>query len=195
MQTQTEKRYYTREEYLALEETAEYKSEYHDGEIVPMTGGTTNHNKIAGNLFAHLKFALRGRNYELFIADVRLWVPRYRKYFYPDLMIIQAEPVYEGAGTTTVTNPSLIVEVLSNSTRSYDKGDKFDYYRSIPEFREYILIDQYKFHIEQLVKTSEGKWLLTYYESADGVLALDSVDFQIPLSDIYEGVNFEIVEE
>ncbi|MFB2922352.1 Uma2 family endonuclease [Aerosakkonema funiforme] len=195
MQTQTEKRYYTREEYLALEETAEYKSEYHDGEIVPMTGGTTNHNKIAGNLFAHLKFALRGRNYELFIADVRLWVPRYRKYFYPDLMIIQAEPVYEGAGTTTVTNPSLIVEVLSNSTRSYDKGDKFDYYRSIPEFREYILIDQYKFHVEQLVKTSEGKWLLTYYESADGVLALDSVDFQIPLSDIYEGINFEIVEE
>ncbi|MBD2179938.1 Uma2 family endonuclease [Planktothrix sp. FACHB-1355] len=195
MQTQTEKRYYSREEYLALEETAEYKSEYHDGEIVPMTGGTTNHNEILGNLFARLKLALRGRGYRVFASDVRLWVSRYRRYFYPDIMIIQGEPVYEGGGNTTVTNPSLIVEVLSDSTRNYDKGDKFDYYRSLPEFREYILIDQYKFHIEQLVKTAEGKWLLTYYESADGVLALDSVDFQIPLSDIYEGVNFDIVEE
>ena len=195
MQTQTEKRYYTREEYLALEETAEYKSEYHDGEIVPMTGGTTNHNSIIVNLVAFLKFALRGQNYKLFTSDVRLWIPRYRKYFYPDIMIIQGETVYEGVGITTVTNPSLIVEVLSDSTRNYDKGDKFEYYRSLPEFREYILIDQYKFHIEQLVKTSDGKWLLTYYESADGVLALDSVDFQIPLSDIYEGVNFEILEE
>lgn len=195
MQTQTEKRYYTPEEYLALEETAEYKSEYHDGEIVPMTGGTTNHNSIIINLVAHLKFAFRGQNYRLFTSDVRLWIPRYRRYVYPDLMVIQGEPVYEGTGTTTVTNPSLIVEVLSNSTSNYDRGDKFNYYRSIPELREYILIDQYKFQVEQLAKTSEGKWLLTYYESADAVLALDSIEFQIPLTDMYERVEFENNEE
>ncbi len=83
MQTQTEKRYYTREEYLVLEEAAEYKSEYRDGEIVPMTGGTTNHNHIIVNLVAHLKFALRRQNYNLFTSDVRLWLPRYNQYTYP----------------------------------------------------------------------------------------------------------------
>jgi Uma2 family endonuclease len=191
MQTQTEKRSYSREEYLELEETAEYKSEYRDGEIVPMTGGTTNHNSIIVNLVAHLKFALRRQNYKLFTSDVRVWIPRYRTYTYPDIMVIEGEPVYEGTGTTTVTNPSLIVEVLSKSTKNYDQGDKFDYYRSIGEFREYILIDQYKLQVQQLAKTAEGKWLLSYYESAEAVLALDSIEFQIPLSDIYEGVKFE----
>ncbi len=191
MQTQTEKRYYTREEYLALEEAAEYKSEYRDGEIVPMTGGTTNHNHIIVNLVAHLKFALRGQNYNLFTSDVRLWMPRYKQYTYPDVMVIQGEPAYEGTGTTTVTNPLIITEVLSKSTKNYDQSDKFRFYRSIPEFREYILIDQYSFFVEQFVKNSEGKWVLSEYESPDAVLALANIDFQISFSDIYEMVNFE----
>ena len=195
MQTKTEKRYYTREEYLTLEETAEEKSEYHDGEIIAIAGGTTNHNKIALNVCRKFPLTVKGQNYEIFMSDVRLWIPRYRRYVYPDVMVIQGEPVYEGSGTTEVTNPLLIVEVLSNSTRNYDRGDKFDYYRSIPEFREYILIDQYKFQVEQLVKTAEGKWSLTYYESSDAVLALDSIDFQMPLTDIYEQIEFENVEE
>lgn len=191
MQTQTEKRYYTREEYLALEEAAEYKSEYRDGEIVPMTGGTTNHNHIIVNLVAHLKFALRGQNYNLFTSDVRLWMPRYKQYTYPDVMVIQGEPAYEGTGTTTATNPLIITEVLSKSTKNYDQSDKFRFYRSIPEFREYILIDQYSFFVEQFVKNSEGKWVLSEYESPDAVLALANIDFQISFSDIYEMVNFE----
>jgi len=191
MQTQTEKRYYTREEYLALEEAAEYKSEYRDGEIVPMTGGTTNHNHIIVNLVAHLKFALRGQNYNLFTSDVRLWMPRYKQYTYPDVMVIQGEPAYEGTGTTTVTNPLIITDVLSKSTKNYDQSDKFRFYRSIPEFREYILIDQYSFFVEQFVKNSEGKWVLSEYESPDAVLALANIDFQISFSDIYEMVNFE----
>lgn len=195
MPTQTEKRYYTPEEYLALEEVAEYKSEYHDGEIVPMTGGTTNHNTIALNFCTNFKFSLRGQNYRIYMGDVRLWIPRYRRYTYPDVMVITGSPVYEGAGTTTVTNPSLIVEVLSKSTTNYDQGDKFRYYRSIPEFREYILIDQYSIHVEQFAKNSESKWVLTEYESEDTVLVLDSIEFQIPLSDIYEGVDFELSEE
>lgn len=95
MQTQAEKRYYTREEYLALEETAEYKSEYRDGEIVPIAWGITNHNHIIVNLVAHLKFALRGQNYNLFTSDVRLWILGYRRYTYPDVMAIAGEPVYE----------------------------------------------------------------------------------------------------
>jgi Uma2 family endonuclease len=191
-QPQTEKRYYTPEEYLALEEVAIDKSEYHDGEIIPMTGGTTNHNSIIINLIANLKFGLRGKDYRLFTSDVRLWIPLTRRYVYPDIMVIQGEPIYHENNKTIVTNPLVIIEILSNSTKDYDRGGKFLAYRSIPEFREYILIDQYSYHIEQFAKNSKGKWELTEYDSEESVLILESVEFQIPLKEIYERINFEI---
>ncbi len=189
---QTEKRYYTPEEYLALEEAAIDKSEYHDGEIIPMTGGTTNHNSIIINLIANLKFGLRGKDYRLFTSDVRLWIPLTRRYVYPDIMVIQGEPIYHENNKTIVTNPLVIIEILSNSTKDYDRGGKFLAYRSIPEFREYILIDQYSYHIEQFAKNSNGKWVLTEYDSEESVLILESVEFQIPLKEIYERINFEV---
>ncbi|HEY9611432.1 Uma2 family endonuclease [Allocoleopsis sp.] len=190
MQVQTQKPYYSPEEYLELEEAADYKSEYRDGDIVPMTGGTTNHNKIAGNFYAYLKFALKGQTYDIYVGDVRLWIPRYRQYTYPDVMVIKGEPVYTGTNTTTVMNPLLIAEVLSKSTKNYDQGDKFLYYRSIPELKEYILIDQSQYHVMQYVKTAEGQWLFTEFEAEDSVLSLQSVDFKIAFSDLYERVNF-----
>jgi len=190
MQVETLKHYYTPEQYLELEDKAEYKSEYRDGEIVPMTGGTTNHNKIALNFAANLKFALRGQNYDIYIGDVRLWIPRYRQYTYPDVMVIQGQPIYTGKSTTTVVNPLLIVEVLSKSTKNYDQGDKFLYYRSIPDLQEYILIDQDKYHVMQESKTNDGRWLLTERESEDAVLALSSIELEINMTDIYERVNF-----
>ncbi len=193
--TQITKRDYTPEEYLALEERAIDKSEYHDGEIIPMTGGTTNHNSIIINLIANLKFGLRSRNYSLFTSDVRLWIPETRRYVYPDIMVIQGEPIYQGNNQTLVTNPLIIIEILSSSTKDYDRGGKFLYYRSIPEFREYILIDQYSYHIEQFAKNSNNKWVLTEYDSEDAILALESVEFQIPLRDIYERIILEIIEE
>ena len=128
MQLQAEPRYYTQEEYLKLEEIADYKSEYRNGEIIPMAGGTTNHNEIALNTAANLKFNLNRTNYKVYMGDVRLWIPRYRNYTYPDVMVIQGEPVYAEKGTTTVMNPMLIVEVLSKSTKNYDQGEKFLYY-------------------------------------------------------------------
>ena len=195
MLVQTPKRSYTPEEYLELEEKAEYKSEYRDGEIVPMTGGTTNHNKIAGNFYAHLKFGLRGQNYDIYIGDVRLWIPRYRQYTYPDVMVIEGTPVYTGTNTTTVMNPLLIAEVLSKSTKNYDQGDKFLYYRSIPQLREYILLDQTGYRVMQYTKTAEGSWLLTEAESSSALLSLQSINFQITFSDLYEKVNFTESEE
>ncbi|BAZ27224.1 hypothetical protein NIES4073_81410 [Kalymmatonema gypsitolerans NIES-4073] len=190
MQLETQKRYYTPEEYLELEEKAEYKSEYRDGEIVPMTGGTTNHNKIALNLAASLKIALRRKNYDVYIGDVRLWIPRYRQHTYPDVMVIQGQPVYTGTSTTTVMNPMLIAEVLSKSTKNYDQGEKFLYYRSIAEFKEYILIDQYQYHVMHYVKTADGKWLFDEIEGESANLAFQTIDFQILLSELYEQVNF-----
>jgi Uma2 family endonuclease len=193
MQTQT--RYYTPEEYLELEEKAEYKSEYRDGEIIPMTGGTTNHNKIALNFAANLKFGLKKQNYDVYIGDVRLWISRYRQHTYPDIMVIQGEPIYTGANTTTVMNPLLIAEVLSRSTSNYDQSDKFMYYRSIPEFKEYILINQYQYHVMQYVKTDDSKWIFTELQSESDILTLETINFQITLSDLYEQVNFTQVNE
>ena len=195
MPVQTDKKYYTPEEYLELEEKAEYKNEYRDGEIVPMTGGTTNHNKIILNFCRKFPLTIEEQDYDIYAGDVRLWIPRYRVYTYPDVMVIKGNPVYEGTGTTTITNPLLIVEVLSNSTKNYDQGDKFDYYRSLGEFREYILIDQYNYHVKQFAKNLEGKWVLTEYEEEDSVLLLESVNFSISFRDIYQRVNFELSEE
>ncbi|OCQ98443.1 hypothetical protein BCD64_14250 [Nostoc sp. MBR 210] len=195
MQIQTQKKRYTPEEYLQLEETSEFKHEYYDGEIVSMAGGTTNHNEISLNFCTNFKFNMRGKNYKIYMGDVRLWIPRYRIYTYPDAMVIEGEPIYEGNSTTTVTNPQVIVEVLSKSTQSHDKTDKFRFYRSISNFKEYIIVNQYEYLVEHYAKNANNQWVLTEYESLDAVLSLQTVDFAISLSDIYEGVNLSTVGE
>ena len=195
MVTAIKTRYYTPEEYLELEEQAEFKSEYRDGEIVPMTGGTTNHNEISLNFAAYLKLALRKKPYRVYMGDVKLWIPSYRQYTYPDIMVIQGEPVYMGKGKTTVMNPMLMVEVLSKSTQNYDRGDKFEYYRSIPEMKEYILIDQKRFYAMQYVKNDANQWVLSEYTGKESAIALNSLEFEISFSDLYEGVDFTEEEE
>jgi Uma2 family endonuclease len=186
-----EKKHYSFEEYLALEETANEKHEYQDGEIVSMTGGTTEHNKIALNFASNLKFTLKRKQYDIFIGDVKLWIPTYRQGTYPDVMLIEGESIYYGSGKTTVMNPSLIVEVLSKSTQNYDQGDKFFYYRSIPQFQEYILISQAQYYVMQFNKTQEGKWLLSEYTGVNSILSLNSVEFQISFPELYENVIFD----
>ncbi|TRU73281.1 MAG: Uma2 family endonuclease [Microcystis viridis Mv_BB_P_19951000_S69] len=191
----TDKITYSFAEYLQLEETAAYKNEYQDGEIVPMTGGTTDHNKIALNFAAYLKFALKGQKYNIFIGDVKLWIAQYRQATYPDVMLIEGEPIYYETGKTTVTNPRLIVEVLSKSTQNYDQGDKFLYYRSLPELQEYILISQSRPYVMQYNKTEENKWLLTEYEGENASLSLTYVNFALSFQEIYEGVTFNIIND
>lgn len=195
MQIQTQKKYFTPEEYLQLEETSEFKNEYYDGEIVPMAGGTTNHNEISLNFCTNFKFKMRGKNYKIYMGDVRLWIPRYRIYTYPDVMVIEGEPIYEGTGTTTVTNPSIIIEVLSKSTENHDRTNKFRFYRSIPTFKEYIIVDQYEYLVEQYAKNANNQWVLTEHESRDGMLLLQTIEFEISINDIYEGVNLPPVGE
>lgn len=191
MVIQVQSRFYTPEEYLDLEAIAEDKSEYRDGEIVPVTGGSTDHNEIAGNLYAHLKFALRQQPYKVFIGDVRLWIPTWRLFTYPDVMLISGDPTYYSDRTDTVTNPQIIVEVLSKSTRNYDQGDKFDAYRTIPEFQEYVLVDQYQVYVKQFTKTAEGYWFLKEYREAQQTVVFSSVEFAIRLTEIYEGVTMQ----
>jgi Uma2 family endonuclease len=181
---------YTFDEYLAMEELDTEKHEYKNGEIVSMTGGTTEHNKIALNFAANLKFSLKKQNYSIFIGDVKLWIPTYSEATYPDIMLIEGEPNYYGTSKTVITNPSLIVEVLSKSTQNYDPGEKFCYYRSIPEFKEYILISQYQCYVMQFNKTNQNKWVLSEYRNDNSALSLQAVKFNISFEDIYENVNF-----
>ncbi|RAM49151.1 MAG: Uma2 family endonuclease [Hapalosiphonaceae cyanobacterium JJU2] len=187
---QIQQRYYTPEEYLALEEVAEFKSEYWDGEIVAMAGGSINHNRIVGNVYTYLKFHLRGKNQEPFMSDLRLWIPRYRQYTYPDILVIQGNPALYNNRIDTITNPLLIVEVLSKSTQKYDHTDKFRFYRSIPDFREYVLINQYEFQIEQYIKTGKGEWLFREYETEDAIINFVSIDLEMAIANIYESVDF-----
>ena len=191
----TQQRYYSAEEYLKLEETAEFRSEYRDGEILPMTGGTPNHNQIALNFSAVIKAALRGQPYRVFMADLRLWIPQRKIYTYPDVMIASRPIELLEGRKDTITNPAIVAEVLSKSTESYDRGKKFEHYRTLPTFQEYILIDQYRIHVEQFSKTESGKWLFSEYDGEAAVLSLTSVQFQILLPDIYEDIEFEIEEE
>lgn len=182
--------YYTPEEYLELEEKADFKNEYRNGEIIPITGGTTNHNRLAGNFYICLNLALNDLEYEVYIGDVKLWIPRYREFTYPDVMVIEGEPVYYGTNTTIVTNPILIAEVLSKSTKDYDRGDKFLYYRSIPEFKEYILIDQTQYYVMQYVKKAKNQWILTEHETEDALLNLSSINVKLSLQQLYKKINF-----
>jgi Uma2 family endonuclease len=187
MQLQT--RRHTPEEYLELEARSDGKNEYRDGEIVAMAGGTTEHHEIALNLASYLKQKLRGQGYKTYIGDVKLWMPQPRIHTYPDVMVIQGAPVYDGPGSTIVTNPLLIGEVLSKSTKNYDQGDKFDAYRTIPAFCEYLLVDQTQWWVMQHCKTPEGKWLMTEYGGESAVVTLSTIDLEIPIAALYEGVT------
>lgn len=176
------------EDFLKQEAKAEFRSEYHDGESIPIAGGSRNHNRLARNFLTLFTLAFRGKSIEAFINDVVLWLPLYRKSTYPDLMIVEGELASSGEQPEVVDNPLVIVEVLSPSTEAYDRGEKFKLYRSLESFKEYILVSQNTRHVDQFVKTDGGHWLLTDYDGEDAVLKLTTVPFEISLKDLYDKV-------
>jgi Uma2 family endonuclease len=187
-------RTYSPEEYLDLEVAAEIRHEYSDGEIVPTTGGTPNHNRIIRNLCTALTIGLQGQDLEVFVADQRLWIPEAKIYTYPDVMAIAGELIYQAGRRDTITNPTLIIEVLSESTRNYDRGDKFAAYRTISTFQEYALVDQYSAHVEHHVKIGSKQWMLQEYDGLDATLNLASLGLEVSLRDVYSKVQFGPVE-
>lgn len=184
-------RYYSPEEYLEIEVKSEERHEYIDGQIIPMTGGTPNHNQIALNLSGTLNFALKRQPYRVFVTDQRLWIPQKRINTYPDVMVVAGELEFQEGRKDTLTNPIMIAEVLSKSTKSYDRDEKFAAYRTIPSFQEYLLIDQYTMHVEQYSKTDNNRWIFTEYEDADVTISLASIYFEISLAEIYDKVDFD----
>jgi Uma2 family endonuclease len=183
--------YYTPEEYLEFEINSPERHEYINGEIIPMTGGLPNHNLIIGNLYAALNFLLKREPYFVFVTDQRVWIPKQRIHTYPDIMVVAGALQLQTGRKDTITNPLLIVEVLSKSTQSYDQGNKFKFYRTIPSFQEYILIDQYSIHVEQYYKTESNQWIFSEKDGEESILKFNKIPFEIVLADIYNKVDFE----
>jgi Uma2 family endonuclease len=182
--------YYSPEEYLALEEVAEFRSEYFRGEIFAMAGATANHGRISLACARLIGNALENSQCELFSNETKLRIPNDDIYYYPEFSALCGTPDFEDSKETILKNPALIIEVLSESTESYDRGKKFHRYKQIPSFREYVLIAQDEYQIDVFEKNEAGNWTLRSYEGIDDVLELDSLGIQLKLADIYRKVKF-----
>lgn len=183
---------FTPDEYLEMERKALQKSEYFAGEVFLMAGASPNHNRIAANVNAELNVGLRGRRCEAFNSDQRLYIKKNGLYTYPDAMVVCGRIEYDNRNSDAITNPALIVEVLSPSTANYDRGGKFELYRDIPSFQEYVLVHQDKVHVEHHLRDEQRRWLLTEYKDWEASLLIASIDISIPLQRIYERVDWLI---
>ncbi len=188
--SQIAKKYYTPAEYLALEESADHKSEYYDGEIFATSGGSANHNRIAGNIFAALNTAFKRKACEVFNSDMRVLVQTYDFYTYPDVSVVCGKIEFAKGRNDTITNPIVIVEVLSKATKNYDRGRKFDLYRAIKTLQDYVLIDQQRPYIEYFHRLADGTWALEEYEGLKEKLHLRAIEFEMSLRSIYNKVEF-----
>jgi len=179
------------EQYLEMERAAEFRSEYYDGRIYAMSGGTWGHAVIIGNLTGALVGALKKRPCSVTSSDMRLRVSPTGLYTYPDVMVICGEPKFADRRTDTVVNPALVVEVLSPSTEGYDRGFKAAQYRTIEPLKEYALVSQSEARVEVFRRESAHEWLMSEFVGMETVCHFNSVDCRIPLSDIYDKVTFE----
>jgi Uma2 family endonuclease len=179
----------TAEEYLARERAAKFKSEFHRGRIRLMSGASNPHNLVAGNLFSEIHAQLKGRPCLVYMADMRVIDQPTGAYYYPDIAALCGEPQFLDGEFDTLTNPQLIVEVLSPSTEAYDRGEKFAQYRRIESLREYVLVAQDKIRVERFSRQGD-QWLLTIWDQVEGTLRLESIECDVRLSDIYAKVKF-----
>jgi Uma2 family endonuclease len=181
----------TPEQYLEIERKAEYKSEYYQGVIYAMAGGTLMHGVIIANLTAALVQALRKRNCVVCPVDVRLRVTPTGLYTYPDIMVVCGEPAYCDDRKDMVTNPVLIVEVLSPSTEAHDRGFKLAHYRKLDSMQEYMLVSQHERRIERYLRQPNDQWLYSESTGGDASMRMESVGSSLALAEIYDKVEFE----
>jgi Uma2 family endonuclease len=177
------------EEYLELEANSDTKHEYYDGEIFAMAGETIEHNKICGNTYGELYLKLKGKNCRPYVNDLRIAVKRDKLYTYPDISVFCGELQKTDDKFDTATNPTAIIEVLSDSTKDYDRGSKFKFYRNIDQLQDYLLIDATGIvGVEHFSKNQNGLWVLKEYKELEEMLYIQSIDTSLVLSDIYAGV-------
>ncbi|WP_310485474.1 Uma2 family endonuclease [Chamaesiphon sp. VAR_48_metabat_403] len=178
----------TAAEYLTWEPTQEQRYEYWDGEVVAMSGGTRNHNRISLNFSKLLDDALLNRSCDVYIADVKVQVEPGQKYFYPDVVVTCDE---RDDNTQFVQFPCLIIEVLSPSTEAIDRGVKFARYRQFTSLQEYVLVQADRYHVEVFRRNDRGQWVLSEYNLEDRLL-LESINIEITISELYRQVQFEV---
>lgn len=183
------KRKWTVEEYLDYEQETGIKHEYIDGEIYAMSGGTDRHSTIAVNCMAYLANNLRDSQCRVHSSDMRVQID-YQRYVYPDFSVVCGQAEFADGGRTMLTNPTLVAEVMSPSSKAYDLGTKAEYYRSLGSLQVYLLIDQDRAYV-QLYTRREGEWLFTEYANLDDVVSLDAIGCTLPLSEIYRNVDVE----
>jgi len=181
--------YVTPEEYLQIEETSSIKHEYIDGYIYAMAGASDPHVTVAGNLFALLRSHVRGSGCRVFIADMKARIESLNRYYYPDVMVTCDPRDQETLNYKKF--PCLIVEVLSDSTEAFDRGDKFADYQELESLKEYVLINTKRQRVECFRRNNEGFWVLQTYTSQTKLFQLNSINFEGTMSDLYEDVVFE----
>ena len=182
---------YSPQEYLELERQAEYKSEYVNGEIFAMSGTSEEHNLIVVNVAAALHTQFRGRPCKVYASDMRLKVSPTGLYTYPDVVAVCEEAQFEDNQLDTLLNPTLLIEVLSNSTEAYDRGEKAEHYRRLPSLAEYLLISQDKPHLEHYRRQADGRWLLSEASRLHAVISLPAIDCTLRLAAVYDRVFSE----
>jgi Uma2 family endonuclease len=180
----------TSDEYLAAERLSEYRSEYLDGSVYPMTGASANHSRIVLNVSTEINIQLRGRRCDVFPIDMKVRLPNSRKFFYPDVVAVCGELEFHDDRRDIILNPDVIVEVLSPSTEAFDRGAKFRAYQTIESLKEYVLVSQNEPLIEQYVRNGEGKWTYAAAEGLESSLTLPSIECTLNLSVVYDKVDF-----
>ncbi|HYH66678.1 MAG TPA: Uma2 family endonuclease [Urbifossiella sp.] len=184
-------------EYLAIERRAEFKSEFHDGEMFAMAGASREHNTVAKNLGGELYGRLKGGPCQTFLSDQRVRIARTGLYCYPDLVIVCGEPQYAEEDRDTLVNPRVVFEVLSPSTERYDRTVKLRHYKQLPSVQEYVLVAQDQAWCERYARQADGAWTHVEFVGLDATLELTSVPVAVPLADVYARVTFppdEVVE-
>lgn len=190
MSAQPKKKHYSIAEYMELEASAAYKSEYHEGEILSMAGGTIRHGEIGGNVLYALKNKLKGKICKPYNNDVQVATSDYH-YVYPDAFVVCGDVKQGEFNKNAIANPTLVVEVLSESTKEYDRTEKFKVYMRIPSFREYVVIEQTKPWVEVYFRESEKHWHLFFYKNLNEIVTLQSINCQVSMQEIYEDIIFD----
>lgn len=185
--------YFSAQEYLDIERNALEKHEYYKGKISSMRDAfSIKHHEISSNTLCEIGQKLKGTKFEIFGSNFRLYVPRIEFYAYPDMTIVSGKVLVKDDGESdNLLNPSVIIELLSKSTRNYDMGEKFTLYRDIDTLKEYILIDTEKVYVQKHIRNADNSWQLTDYKSLDNAFIIDTVQISLSLKDIYESISFE----
>jgi Uma2 family endonuclease len=185
-----ETKYITEKEYLVAERLATEKHEYFQGEVFAMSGASKAHNEIFSNAFGEFVIQLKGKKCRPYGSDFRVNIPKNTLYTYPDISVYCNEPETLDSENDTATNPTVIVEILSKSTRNYDQGEKFALYRQIESLKDYILIDSETVKVIKHTKMDDESWVLKEYKSIEDSFSIPSIGVTLNLLDLYENVKF-----